>query len=86
MTTDWLMRVGDGGNFQRSKGHRIWGVDSNCKSGCCKYFMKNVKPGDRLWFVTSASHGKLIAVATYRSHNERVTGPLVATTKTDEVL
>jgi len=78
------MRVGDGGNFQRSSRHGIWGIQSSTPFG--KHFICNVRPGDRMWFVQSASHGKLIAVATYRSHNERVTGPLVATTKTDEEL
>lgn len=82
MTTDWLLRVGDGVNFVNSSKYRIWGIAS--KNG--NHFVKHVKPGDRLWFVTRKSQGKLIAVATFRSHNQRNLGPLVNISKTDEEL
>ena len=85
MTTDWILRVGDGENLKRSSGKGIWGIQT-VTSPHGKYFVKNVKPGDRLWFVTSKSHGKLIAVATYRSHNTREFGPLIATSLTNEEL
>lgn len=84
MTTDWLLRVGDGGNLKRSSKYRIWGVVSKIPMG--KHFIENVKPGDRLWFVKSKSQGKLLAVATYRSHNMRELGPLVDTSLTNEQL
>ena len=84
MTTDWLLRVGDGENLKRSSKYRIWGISSKISTN--KYFIKNVKPGDRLWFVKSKSQGKLVAVATYRSHNMRELGPLVDITLTDEEL
>ena len=84
MTTDWLLRVGDGGNLKRSSKYRIWGISSKISTN--KYFIKNVKPGDRLWFVKSKSQGKLVAVATYRSHNMRELGPLVDITLTNEEL
>jgi predicted secreted protein len=84
MTTDWLLRVGDGENLKRSSKYRIWGIQSTSPDG--KYFVKNVKPGDRLWFVTSKSHGKVIAVATYRSHNTREFGPLIDISLTEEEL
>ena len=84
MTTDWLLRVGDGENLKCSSKYRIWGIQSTSPDG--KYFVKNVKPGDRLWFVTSKSHGKLIAVATYRSHNTREFGPLIDISLTNEEL
>ena len=84
MTTDWLLRVGDGENLRRSSRYRIWGISSRISVG--KYFVKNVKPGDRLWFVKSKSQGKLIAVATYRSHNLREFGPLIDVSLTDEQL
>ena len=84
MTTDWLLRVGDGENLKRSSKYRIWGISSKNSFG--KYFINNVKPGDRLWFVTSKSHGKVIAVATYRSHNTREFGPLIDISLTEEEL
>jgi hypothetical protein len=84
MTTDWILRVGDGENLKRSSKYRIWGMQSTSPDG--KYFVKNVKPGDRLWFVTSKSHGKLIAVATYCSHNMREFGPLIDISLTNEEL
>ena len=75
MTTDWLFRVGDGENLKRSSIYRIWGINS--KNPSVKHFLRNVKPGDRMWFVKGeSSHGKLVAVATYCSHNERIFGPL----------
>ena len=77
MTTDWLLRVGDGENLKSSYRYKIWGIQSTTNFG--KYFLENVKPGDRLWFVKSKSQGKLIAVAIYRSHNKRCSGPLFKT-------
>jgi len=84
MTTDWLLRVGDGENLKNSSKYRIWGISSKISTN--KYFLKNVKPGDRLWFVKSKSQGKLVAVAIYRSHNSRVFGPLISTSLSDEEL
>jgi predicted secreted protein len=84
MTTDWLLRVGDGENFINSSQYRIWGIQSTTPTN--KHFIKNVKPGDRLWFVKSKSNGKLIAVGTYRSHNTRDLGPLVNFTMTNQEL
>ena len=83
-TNDWLLRVGDGINFIESSREKIWGIDSKSPAG--KHFLKIVKPGDRLWFVINSSHGKLLAVATYRLHNERVLGTLLNLTKTNEEL
>jgi len=84
MTTDWLLRVGDGENFINSSQYRIWGIQSTSPSN--KHFLKNVKIGDRLWFVKSKSNGKVLAVATYRSHNPRDLGPLVNITMTNQEL
>jgi hypothetical protein len=81
---DWLLRVADGKNLIRSSKHKIWGIDSKSTSG--KNFLKKIKPGDRLWFVKRAAKGKIIAVATYKSHNNRGVGPLVNTTLTNEEL
>ena len=84
MTTDWILRVGDGENLKRSSKYRIWGVVS--KIPAVKHFIENVKTGDRLWFVKGKSKGKLMAVATYRSHNMREFGPLIDVSLTDEQL
>jgi hypothetical protein len=86
MATEWILRVGDGENFMNSSDYRIWGIQAKT-SPAGKYFVKNVKQGDRLWFVTSNSKGKIIAVGTYKSHNDRVLdGPLVNMTMTNEEL
>ena len=85
MTTDWILRVGDGENLINSSKHRIWGINTITSSDG-KYFITNVKPGDRLWFIKSKTSGKIIAVATYHSHNKRDIGPLVALSMTNEEL
>ena len=84
MTTDWILRIGDGGNFISSSKYRIWGINTKTPDG--KYFINNIKPGDRLWFVKSKSHGKIIAVATYDSYNKRELGPLLNISLTNEEL
>jgi len=84
MTTDYLFRVGDGENFKNSSKLNIWGVNS--KSNLGKWFINNVKPGDRLWFVQGKSNGKLIGVAIFRSHNKRELGPLINITMSNEEL
>lgn len=50
------------------------------------YFIKNVKPGDILWFVKSKSDGLLIGVAKFKNINERQLGPLICVTRTNEEL
>ena len=82
MTTDWLLSVGDGENCKRSARYGIWGIQSTTSNN--KHFLKNVRPGDRLWFVKSKSNGKLLSVATYRSHNVRELE--LGVTKTNEQL
>ena len=84
MTTDWLLRVGDGENLKNSSKYRIWGILSTTPDNI--YFLKNVRPGDRLWFVKNKSQGKLIAVATYCSHNKRELGPLIDISLSNEEL
>ena len=85
MTSDWILRVGDGENLIRSSKYRIWGINT-LTSPHGKNFVKNVKPGDRLWFVTSKSHGKLEAVATFQSYNTREFGSLIDISLTNEEL
>jgi len=83
MTTDWILRTGDGNNLIASSRYRIWGIQSTTTDN--KHFLNNVRPGDRLWFIKSKSHGKIIAVATYRSYNTRLFGPLVSTLSNNEL-
>ena len=85
MTTDWILRVGDGYNLIRSSRHKVWGIQTTT-SPHGKYFIANVQPGDRLWFVKSKSNGKILAVATYRSHNKREFGPLINLSMTNDEL
>jgi len=85
MTTDWIFRVGDGTNLINSSKYKIWGINTTTSTNG-KYFIKNVKHGDRMWFVKNKSNGKILAVATYRSHNTRELGPLIPTTLTNEEL
>ncbi len=85
MSTDWILRVGDGENLRRSSKYKIWGIQT-ITSPHGKHFIKNVKHGDRLWFVKSKSQGLVLAVATYVSHNKREFGPLLNITMTNEEL
>lgn len=82
MSVDFLLRVGNGENLKNSSKFGIWGIKSSRNKG----FLTNVKEGDRLWFVTHNSKGKILAVATYRSHNTRELGPLLNITMTNEQL
>lgn len=75
----WLIRVGDGDNFKNSSKYKIWG----CKSNLSKSFLKEVNPGDKLWFITNKSKGKIIAVASFESHNKRIFRPLVLLSMSD---
>jgi hypothetical protein len=81
-TTHWIFRVRS--DFTRSSVYKMWGCDS--KLSCSKYFIKNVTPGDILWFVHTGKGGKLKSVATFVGLQRRETGPLVAITRTDEEL
>lgn len=84
MTQDWLLRIGDAEHFTKSSRFNIWGIDSTVVAG--KYFMGNAKPGDRLWFIKSASKGKVVAVATFKQFRKRELGPLFSFTPTNEEL
>jgi len=83
-TKDWMFRVGNGKNFKASSRFQIWGIKSS--TNFSKHFVKNVKPGDRIWFIKANCNGLILGVAIYRSHNYREFGPLVDSTMTDEEL
>ena len=55
---DYLFRVGDGGNFWNSSHLRIWGTKGLAG-------LKEIKKGDRMWFITNNSGGHIIAVSTF---------------------
>ena len=83
--THWLLRVGDGKNFNASKRFRTWGINST-HTYWAPSFLRNVRPGDILWFILAKSHGKVIGVATYAHMRPREVGPLIPLTPTDEDL
>lgn len=85
MVQHWIIRVGDGIHFISSSKFNIWGINSKDKCNTSK-FLKEVHEGDILWFVTSNSKGKAIAVADFKELKERQTGPLVNFTQTNEEL
>lgn len=82
--TDWILRVGDGNHFIASRSKNIWGVDSS--HHWTMAFLRETKPGDRLWFVQSGTGGKVLAVASLVETRPRVVGPLLALTMTNEEL
>jgi hypothetical protein len=85
MTTDWMIRIGDGSNFEKSSKYKIWGVQSTTPDS--KYIIANIRPGDILWFIKgNNSKGLIFAVATYRSCNKREFGPLLDVSMTNEEL
>jgi len=80
----YIIRVGNGDNFIASSPFGIYGVNSDVTN--VKHFLENVKLGDRLWFIKNKSHGKVLAVATYKSHSKREFGPLIDASFTNEEL
>jgi hypothetical protein len=81
----YLLRVGDGQHFISSQSYMRWGVNS-AHRGWVPKFLKDVKPGDILWFIQSESKGKVLGVATFVRHCPRELGPLIAVTPTDAEL
>ena len=81
----WLIRIGDGKHFINSSKFNIWGIDSKKKSNTNK-FIKESKENDKLWFITSNSQGKAIAVATFLRLQKREIGPLISLSLTNEEL
>lgn len=84
MVTHYLLRVGDGQHFKASSSKHIWGI--NTKNFAGRNFISNVKEGDLIWFVTHESKGHIIAVATFTGKRERILGPLIELTPTNEEL
>ena len=78
---DWIIRVGDGDHFRNSSKMHIWGIKSKNKS-----FINEAIAGDKLWFIESKTRGKIIACAELVKFAERILGPLIAITRTNEEL
>lgn len=85
MPNNFLLRIGDGTNFNNSSSKYIWGVDSRTTDS--KGFLNTAKEGDLLWFVKGGGcKGLIVAVATFTRTNKRILGPLLALTLTDAEL
>jgi hypothetical protein len=84
MSNHFLLRIGDGKHFNSSSSKHIWGVNS--KNNSIPQFLSSVKPGDLLWFVKSRSKGQIVAVATFKEAKNRILGPLLALSPTNEDL
>lgn len=78
----FLLRVKNGIEFESSTIYHIWGIQSKKQ----KKFIKTVQVGDVLWFVKNNSKGLLIAVATFTGFRERILGPCIALTPSNEEL
>ena len=84
MSNHFLLRIGDGKHFNSSSSKSIWGVNS--KNNSIPQFLSGVKAGDKLWFVKSRSKGQIVAVATFKEAKNRILGPLLALSPTNEDL
>ena len=82
--THWCMRIGDGKHFKSSQSFLRWGINSDHPWN--KSFIKRARAGDILWFIQGGNRGKAIGVATFTYQCERVIGPLIAVTPTNEEL
>ena len=70
--TNYLFRVGDASHLWTSSEFNIWGIHSNTSGS--KFFLKNVNPGDVLWFVKGKSKGLIVATAIYEHSTKRLNG------------
>ena len=84
MPNHYLFHVGNGIHFNNSSKKGIWGINSELTFS--KSFLSKAQSGDLLWFVKSQSKGQLIAVATFIEIKQRIIGPLVTLTETNEEL
>jgi hypothetical protein len=77
----WLIRIGDGINFNNSLSNSLWGFNNN--NNCSKSFIKNATTNDILWFVTANSKGHIIGFATYQSLNTKDDEPIFNNNQTN---
>lgn len=81
----WLLRVGDGDHFIQSQPFRMWGINSK-HTAWVPNFLRQIRPGDILWFIQSGNGGKAIGVAKFSHSRVREVGPLISLTPTNEEL
>lgn len=73
----WLVRVGDGINFRKSR-YPIWGIKRGI-NGCFKTIVSKIIKDDILWFFTSKKYGgKIIGVANYECFYDKKNEPLIS--------
>jgi hypothetical protein len=73
--THWLIRVGDGENFKKSK-HPFWGIKRG-PGGGIKTIINKFKQGDILWFITSKKYGgNVVGMSEYVNCHDREDEPL----------
>nr|QDY52309.1 hypothetical protein 6_21 [Mimiviridae sp. ChoanoV1] len=85
MPEHWIIRIGNGNHFINSSKFNIWGINSKDKCNTNK-FINEVKNNDILWFVTSKSSGKAIAIAKFEELKDREIGPLISFSQINEEL
>lgn len=63
----WIVRVGDGSKFDKQSVTSKWNVKKSMNTS--KYFTKNAKPGDVMWFLRCGAGGLVTAIGHY-THSE----------------
>ena len=71
----YLFRVGDATHLWSSSIYNTWGIHSSTSGS--KFFLKNVNPGDCLWFVKGKSGGLIVASAIFEYSVKRINGECV---------
>lgn len=59
----WIVRVGDGSKFDKLSAASKWNVKKSMNTS--KYFTKNAKPGDVMWFLKCGAGGLITAIGHY---------------------
>ena len=71
----YLFRVGDATHLWSSSIYNTWGIHSSTSGS--KFFLKNVNPGDCLWFVKGKSGGLIVASAIFEYSVKRINGEYI---------
>ena len=76
------MRIANGKHFEGSKKYGTWGINSKRHD----HFVRRARAGDVLWFMSSNSGGRMVAVGTFTHCKKRNMGPLISVDRTNEEL
>jgi hypothetical protein len=68
----YLFRVGDATHLLSSSLYNTWGIHSSTSGS--KFFLKNVNPGDCLWFIKGNSGGLIVASAIFKYSIKKING------------